>query len=325
MRVALLGGAGLLGSALVRELSRFKHEVFIVDNFSGSMRFRTPKEIPIFSADLCNLNATSVVFKKIKPDVVIVTSNYFFSLDVIYKPYEDTRSILNTVNNLVSLLDNSVKQVVYCSSSEVYGGPEPRKPVAETRKIVSPANHRGAAFMSAETMLEYRCSQLGVPLTVARIFELYGNRIMFNRFTGKVSFIVDSMLRHEQIGLVGAKSKRDFIHAEDAASLLSLFVENGVSGTFNIGSGVPVTLLDICEGLSNVIEVPYPPLPVPDRGTVSYSAIADLQKVNKVAPKWEPKHSVLTDLKSLVDFRRSEIFYYSRENAEGVLRDQRGY
>lgn len=323
MRVLVIGGAGLLGRELCPRLCKAGHDVVICDNFTGSISFRTGKQWPVFTADAANHNSMSHVFSRVNPEIIIVASNFFFSPEIKYKIFDDTKMIINTANTLCSLLTPSVKQVIYCSSSEVYGGPDPRKPISEDRKIISPTNHRGSAFLAAERLLEFRCAELGIDLITARIFDLYGYRVKFTPLTGKVSFLIDSFLKRDQIGLAGARKKRDFIHAEDAADAFIGLLEQKFSGVVNIGTGEGTNLVELCREIGKHMRIYDPPVEVPDRKLTSYSAVADTSCLQETVSWWRPKHNIFDDIPDLLEFRRGENQFYSSNNAANVLKTQR--
>jgi nucleoside-diphosphate-sugar epimerase len=322
MRIAILGGAGLLGSELCTKLSAQGHEVAIVDNFSGSLLLRVPTGRKVFAQDVTNLNSLTYAFKVFKPEIVFVAINFFYNYgDNDYKIYDETKTILNTANNLVALLDSSVKEVYYCSSSEVYGVPRAKKPVKENRKITSSSNLRGVAFKSSEDIISFRCNQLGIRFVSFRVFDLYGPRIKFTPITGTINFLISSFKSFEQIGLSDYLDKRDFVYYKDAVDIMCATMMSDFSGVMNVGSGVPITLLDICKIIDKHIKIVEPPIAV-DTGK-GLSCVADLSLCQSITGI-KPKILVSDKISELIEFRKKEEEFYSSSNSAAVLRAQRG-
>lgn len=323
MRWLLIGGAGLLGTNLAPALQLAGHDVFIVDNFSGSFEYRTPKTYPIFSSDSTNYNSLLYTFNKVNPEVVVVMVGYYYdSVKGRYSSYEEGGLILNTANVLASLLKSTTKHVYFCSHSDVYGGPDTSR-LSENRKITLSTTYRGAAFLSAESILLFRATELGVPVTILRLFDMVGPRIQFTPVSCRLNFLIDAFLRREQIGLSGATKKRDFIHVSDVVSAIVGLYEQGFEGTINIGTGIGITLRAACKELGKSLKIYIPPVELDDRSMPSYSSVADISKLREAVPWWEPKVDVLDYLSDLVEFRRKEQVYYSPENLPNVLSDQR--
>jgi UDP-glucose 4-epimerase len=320
MRITLLGGAGLLGSELYEKLSAQGHEVAIVDNFSGSLRLRVPKDRRVFAQDVTNYNSLAHAFKLFQPQAVFVAVNFFYS-DTVYKVYDETKSILNTVNNVASLLGPTIKEVYYCSSSEVYGLPKSKAPVKESRKISQSSSLRGVAHKACEELLQFACQSNGIRFVNFRVFDLYGPRIKYTPITGRVNFLINAFLSFEQVGLSGYKDKKDFIYYKEAADIMCSTIATDFSGTMNVGSGFSTTLVDICRSIGKVIKLVEPPLAI--KTGKPLSCVADMSLCKEVTGI-VPVITVEDEIESLINFRKSESEFYSSANSAAILKAQRG-
>lgn len=321
-KVLIIGGAGLLGSHLVPAFEKAGHEVFINDNFSGSLIHRSKSGPSVYTADATKYTAMAYVFEKVKPDIVILATGYHYAKDTRYNAFDEGSDILNAANVLCSLLNQNIKKVYYCSHSDIYGGPE-SKSLSEDRKVVLPSTYRGASYLAAEKIIELRCKELGADLAILRLFDVIGPRVMASPITCRVNFLIDSFIKREQIGIVGADKKRDLLHVSDAVSAIIGLHEVGFSGVVNIGSGAGIQLRRIVKELHKSIKVYYPPIETPDKKLSSFSAVADVSRLKEVVHWWEPKVGVFEYLPDLVEFRRKEALYYSAANRPNVLQDQR--
>jgi len=320
-RFLLIGGAGLLGSHLGPALQLAGHDVGIVDRFSGSMFLRTSKDFPVYKSDATDYNGMVPVFAKFNPDVVVLMVSHYYPRDQYYSSYEEGRMAVGAANTICSLLSPKIKHVYLCSHSDVYDGTESGRGLSEDKRIYTPVSYRGATNLAAEYMFTTRCAELDIPLTVLRIFDMVGPRLMFTPISCRLNFIVDAFLRGEQIGLVGSNKRRDFIHVGDVVSAIVGLHANEFSGVVNLGTGNGITLKQVVKELGKSMKIHYPPIEITDRP--SYAAVADINKLTTAVSWWEPQTDVLEYLSELVEFRRKEAHYYRPENAAQVLRDQR--
>ena len=325
MRFMIIGGAGLLGTRLAPTLVAMGHEVALCDNFSGSVQYRTPSDHRIFTANAGDLNALQHAFAAYKPEAIVVAPAYVCPRDVVYTFYEDTRTVLDSANVIAFLLNRSVKHVYFCSSHEVYGGPQSRKPLKETRKITHSSNNHGTAKLAAERFLGFRCKELDIPYTVLRIFDMFGPRIVFSPLTGVVNFLIDGFLKREMLGLVGATHLRDFVHVDDVVGAITRLVKVGFTGTVNIGTGKGTSLRELAAEIGKAIPMGETPIELPDGRLPTFSSVANVSVLDSAFPKgWRPRHDVLSSIPKLVEFRRGEIEFYSRSNPLAVLNAMRG-
>jgi nucleoside-diphosphate-sugar epimerase len=301
MKVLVIGGGGLLGSFLLPKLVASGHDVVVSDNLTGSVK--VTEHINLSTASATDIDAMRYTYRIHKPDVVFIAPAYQFSRDTIYNPYEDARLVLNSANVAASILTPNVKQVVFLSSGEVYGGPQTSRPLKESRKIIRSATQHGTAKLAAESVLEFRCHELGIPCVSLRVFDMFGPRKRFCPRTGVVSFLIDSFIRGELVGLRGARRLRDFVHAEDVAELCSTLASGGHEGVYNVGTGKGTTLIQVVKALAGLMEIPNAPVLMDDGPAPSFSSVADISRVQTLVPSWEPKYEIISCLPELVEFR----------------------
>jgi nucleoside-diphosphate-sugar epimerase len=323
MKILLIGGAGLLGSHLAPQLANQGHRIEVCDLFTGSILYRTSKEHTIHSVDATKFSEMSYLLSKVNPDVIVLGVGYHPTKGTRYSQFEDCRTHLDSANVLASLLSKSVKKVVFLSGSDIYGLPDTPRPLSEDRAIDKATNMRGFSEHCAEGMLSHKCSDLNIPFVACRIFDMYGPRIMFTPYRDRVNFLIDSFIKSEQVGLVGATKKRDFIHVSDAASAVAGILKADFSGTVNVGTGVGTTLSALCKEIGKHVPIVNKPVIIPDDQVRAFSSIADINTLKTILPKWAPTVDLFSYLPELVEFRRQEDIYYSSGNSKKIIEDQR--
>lgn len=307
MRVLLVGGGGLLGAHLAPKLVAKGHEVAICDTLSGCIGPRTTVGFRLFVANATDRNALLQPFGAFDPEVIFISLAHHYSRTTIYKTFDDTRLVMDSANAITSIIGKSVKHVYLCSTSEVYGGPQTKKPIKESRKISLGSTAHGVAKLSAENIIKFKCQEMGIGCTTFRIFDMFGPRVVFCARTGITSFLIDAFLRNEVVGLVGGKKLRDFIHAEDVAEACAQVMATGFSGTVNVGSGVGMSLVDIVKAMAKEMKIHEFPVFVPNGRNEVFSAVADTSLLKTIVPGWSPKSGIIEELPTLIEFRRQEL------------------
>lgn len=313
----------MLGTSLGSLLHTAGHNVLLIDNTSGCDKNRIPKELKLFIGNATVHHNLKVCFDSFKPDVIFVCLAFNLKKGVNYNFYEDVNTTLGSANMLSGFITKAVKHVVFCSSSEVYGGPEPKQPVKEDRKIIQPSSHFGNANLLSEQVLSYRCAEVGVPFSSLRIFDLVGPRYEISPKTAVINFMIEAFLTGEEIGITRGDRKRDFIHVEDVADIcFKVVTSDPVGGIFNVGSGVGISLEKIYYSLSQHMKITYPPVFLGDSSINTFSAVADIAKVSD-AYGWAPKNDVLDYLPKLVEYTQDLLS--KSKNAATRLALARGF
>lgn len=308
MRVVLMGGGGLLGSFLAPALVANGHEVLIFDNLSGCDRNRLPKGIRLFVGNATVRGNVEACFESFKPEIVFICLSHPLKKGVVYKYLEDTNNTINSVNAIGSLLNDRVKAVYFCSTGDVYGKPEPKQSISEDRKIVSSNSHFGNACLLAENNLSFRCEELGIPLTILRIFDLFGPRYEISPRNGIVNYLVEAFLGNEQVAITRADRRRDFVFVQDVvmACLDLIALGSNAAGVYNVGSGVGISLDKLCRELHKIVPITNKPWYMPDASIHTYSAVADISKIQEKI-SWRPKEDIISYLPTLVEYTKQEI------------------
>lgn len=301
MRVLIIGGGGLFGTHLIPKLLAAGHEVAVDDNLSST---RHPEGVKVYTANAADVNTLRHTFRSFAPEIVFLAPAHVFSRDILYSPSDDVSLVSNSANATAALLTPTVKGVYFLSSSEVYGGPQSKKALKETRKIDISATHHGVAKLGAESALRFRCMELGIPCSILRVFDMFGPRKFYCPRTGVVSFLIDSFNRGDMIGLVGATRSRDFVHVEDVVDACMRLMSADNGGTFNVGSGTGTTLVQLVKALSKIMDIQNPPLIMPEGNTPTFSAVADTTKLQTIIPGWKPTRGVISSLPHLVEFSK---------------------
>lgn len=239
-KVLVIGSNGALGSALVRALKKNK------DVYSIFLTSRNPRDRMTEQLDIQDLTSLKRLIVKLKPDFV-------FNLAV------------NFSSNIASAIDINVKssaflleiikenapdsRVLLMGSAAEYGVVTPAdNPISESQPL-NPVSVYGLT-KSWQTQIALYYAQLGVNVSVCRIFNLDGPGISESLFVGRLQKEVQEVLsgRKLHIELGSLDAIRDYINIEQAAQQIIDIALTGKAGEiYNVASGIPVKISELLE------------------------------------------------------------------------------
>jgi len=250
-RIAVIGGAGLIGSHLVDQLTREDVEIVVIDNLVRGRKENLAEalkshKVKLVMADIRNKEELAKA---------MVGSDYVVHLAALWllQCQEDPRAclevnVVGTQNVIEAARDLKIRRVVFSSSASVYGEPS-YLPMDEKH----PFNNRtayGASKIAGEQMLRAFYEMYGLNYVGLRYFNVYGPRqdhrgayvSVFMRF-------LDRIEKGEAPVLFGDGSQTmDFIYVEDVArsNLLALKAE-ATDANYNIASGTETSLNELAK------------------------------------------------------------------------------
>jgi len=264
------GGAGFIGSALVRDLLRLGDgSVEVIDNLSTGHQENlneVSSQIVFHQADLRN-------FDLIRPIVAGADSVFHIAAipsvpKSIVDPVPSHESNVDgTFNVLRACVEGGVRKVVYAASSSAYGDTEVL-PKVETM-VPSPKS----PYAAQKLMGEYYCSTFsacyGLDATSVRFFNVYGPRQdPSSPYSGVISVFMNCLLQHTSPTIYGdGEQTRDFTYIDDVVELvIKTSKAPGVAGkVFNAGNGKRYSLNQIWNMLQTIEGVKIPALYGPSR------------------------------------------------------------
>lgn len=204
------------------------------------------------------------------------------------------------VRGMLSVMRYCYRHKARCiliSSSAVYAPSNEDILLSETAPL-SPKGIYGATKMLSEKVSEYYSTYLNIPVTVLRLFNLYGEG-------QKDSFLVPSLIQSvrekKPLLLKTPFFVRDFIHVRDVVSaiLLSLTDEHSGWRCFNIGTGRGFSVLQVLHAILAIqgMALSDSQIKISDNPEKNF-VIADIQKFTTTFP-WKPKISVEEGIRSL--------------------------
>lgn len=278
MRVLVTGGAGFIGSNLVKRLVRDGHEVVVLDNFvTGSLANveEVADAVEIIKGDvrdLCDVEkaargAEGVAHLAALIDVAESVEKPRLYLDV---------NVQGTLNVLEAARQAEV--FIFASSAAVYGKPV-KLPICEDHPL-NPLSPYGATKVAGEALVTAYAATRGFRHVILRLFNVYGPN-QSKTYAGVVTEFMRRTLRGEPPIIYGDGTQtRDFIFVDDVVEYFArAFASEKVSGVYNVGWGKGVSILELANVVTLTLGRPElkPVYKPPRPGDVKHS-VADISR-----------------------------------------------
>jgi UDP-glucose 4-epimerase len=249
MKTLVTGGAGFIGSNLVAFLRERGHDVTVLDSLVAGYRENLAPypEVRLLAGDVRDLSFLRSAAQG--AEVVFHLAASVGNTRSIEHPILDAEvNVLGTLNVLEVARELRVRKVVFSSSAGIFGELK-TLPIAEGHPV-EPDSPYGASKLAAEKLcLAY--ARLFPPFEAIclRYFNVFGVNQRFDAYANVIPIFAHKLVRQQRIHVFGdGEQTRDFIHVSDVVRANLAAGENrGVSGAFNLGSGVRITINDLIQ------------------------------------------------------------------------------
>jgi UDP-glucose 4-epimerase len=289
-RALVTGGAGFIGSNLVRGLLERGDDVRVLDNFStGNRANLAGLDVEIVEGELRSYER---VHNAVRGREVVY---HLGALGSVPRSVQDplTSSAVNvegTLNVLLAARDEGVRRVVFASSSSVYGA-QTRLPVDESLPT-DPISPYGVAKLAAERYcVSFSRVYESFETVVLRYFNVFGPRQSpFSQYAAMVPLFITAIAAGEQVTIFGdGEQSRDFTYVANVvdATMRAADAQGANGRIFNVAAGSPASVKDVAAAIGRIVGKPVeqtyaPPRPGDIRN--SWADVAAAREVLGYAP-----------------------------------------
>jgi UDP-glucose 4-epimerase len=259
-KILVTGGAGFIGSHLVDRLVKEGFRVRVIDNLSSGRlenltQYRNDSKVEVMIGDLKKMedalkavDGVDTVFHfAANPEVKVSTTNPEIHFN---------ENVVATFNLLEAMRRRDVKELVFASSSSVYGEPE-QIPVSEDAPI-RPVSVYGASKAACENLIHAYTKLYGIKAVILRYANVVGPRLRH----GVVWDLINKLRKNpNELEILGdGKQVRSYIYIDDAieATITAWRKTNKNYEVYNVGSEDWITVDEVADevikamGLNNV-------------------------------------------------------------------------
>lgn len=245
----VLGGAGFIGSAFVRELNlrKIKPLVFDLLTYAGRLENLSGTDYDFVKGDIRDSKLHEVI-ASFRPEIVV---NFAAETHVdrsIYKPQDFvTTNILGTINILEALRLYNFKYV-HISTDEVYG-----EECADENSPLNPSSPYSASKASADLLVRSYVRTYDVEAIIVRPSNNYGPRQFPEKFIPKT--IIRTLLGLHVPIYGDGKQERDWIYVEDTAKIIADMLSKAEwkGDVYNLPGGQRVTNIEVIKLLEEIV------------------------------------------------------------------------
>ena len=269
MKIFIVGGAGYIGSHMVKAAYEKGNEVITLDNLSTGH-----KDAVLYGkfefCDILDKVELNRIFKKYKPDVVMHFSAFSLVGESVSDPYKYYHNnVAGTLNLLKTMIDNNCKKFIFSSSAAIYG--EPQYTPIDEKHPMRPINPYGKSKMMVEEILKDFDSAYGLKYVSFRYFNAAGHDVegkLRERHEPETHLLPIIMQvvngQRDSVSIFGVDYNtydgscvRDFIHVTDLANahlkgLDYLNDNSSYSSEFNLGNGKGYSVKEVIQKVKDL-------------------------------------------------------------------------
>jgi len=269
MKILFTGGAGFIGSAVIRMAIENGHQVVNLDcltyaaNLNNVSIVADHQNYEFIKGDICNFETVRSVFKEHKPDAVMhlaAESHVDRSIDgpraFINTNIIGTFTLLQEARRYWDVLPNSKKETFrfhHVSTDEVYGDLSLNDPAFEETTSYDPSSPYSASKAASDHLVRAWSRTYGLPILITNCSNNYGPY----QFPEKlIPVVILKALHGESIPVYGKGDNiRDWLYVDDHADALLNVLQKGKLGeTYNIGGNNERTNLELVKTICKIVD-----------------------------------------------------------------------
>jgi UDP-glucose 4-epimerase len=309
-QVLITGGAGFVGSQLLRRMEPISEHIYVIDNLSAGEREAVvnSSKITFYQESYLNENLLSEVLPRVEwifhlacrsltLSVVDMKEDFLTNLYGAFMLLEKTQALCP-----------SLRRMVYTSTASVYGDAKVRPTPESDYQITTPYS---ASKFAAEHYFQVYSHMYKLPISIVRLSNVFGpGQLITNPYSGVVSKFFDAVERKEPISIYGdGLQTRDFTYIDDCldAILLAATHQQSIGKLYNIGTGKETSVRHLAEHIATIAGfTDYPVVSLPKRRIDNVVHRSVDNRLIKHELQWTPRHTLQQGLEKTFAWLKSQ-------------------
>ncbi len=324
LNVLVVGGAGYIGSHVVKALVSAGHHPTIFDNLSSGLRSNLFPKIPFIHGDILLQNQIEQGVQQMDA-IIHLAALKAAGESMIFPEKYATHNLTGSMNLMHAAINAEITKFVFSSSAAVYGEPQ-YIPIDENHPT-QPLNFYGHTKLAIENLLSWYGQLKGLKSVCLRYFNAAGYDIdgqlngLEQNPQNLFPIVMEAIMGiRESVPVFGqdydtpdGTGIRDYIHVSDLADAhvkaLHYLIDEDQSEIINLGSAAGLSVMEVLQASKELSDVDFEIILKPRRPGDPSKILADSQKALKLL-NWKAKYS---DVKTIV----TTMFkaYQSRNNS----------
>ena len=301
--IAIVGGAGYIGSNLSHRLFEMGYPHIVIDDLSSGKRERIHANIPFYETSIHNISEVSEILRHESISVVVHLAGLKLvsASDLNPESYEEV-NVLGTGALLQAMKNSDVSKIIFSSTAAVYGNSE--ESVSET-SMLEPISQYGKTKLAAENLIKNAAEENSFVYIIFRYFNVAGGKFILNSDDSVMNILSECINNSNTFTIFGVNHPtpdgtcmRDFIHVDDLISAKITAIESLLDGrsntneTFNLGSGKGSTILELIKIFEEVSGLKIETKNGGSRENEIPYSCSDISKSSEVLG-WKPQYSIV--------------------------------
>ena len=306
MKVLVTGGAGFIGSHLVRQLLDAKHDVTVLDNVSTGTWQHLPQ-----GKDTCTCwemdirdKAAREKIEQAKFDIIVhLAAQTMVDVSIKDPEFDASENVMGTVNILEAARHSGVQRIIFASTAASYGDvTEDKLPIRE-EETLAPMSFYGLTKVVAEKYLKLYHDLYGLDYVALRFANVYGERQGDTGEGGVISIFAKRIAKDQGITVFGdGKQTRDFIYAGDiAAGIIGAMTTDKANTVYNLSNQTETSLLELIDLMAKAVgKAVEPQFAAPREGDINRSMLRNEAAVKNL--NWQPQMDLAEGLARTINY-----------------------
>lgn len=292
MKIAMIGGAGFVGSHLTRAYLNARHDVFVIDNLVHGKREAIDPRARFYHLDIRD-GKLQAILQAERPDIVsyhvVQRGQTLASEDSLVDADVHIRGLLNVLDGCV---EAQVSKLIFASGgNSLYQhrplqGVETTMPVSEDVETY-PQHPQDISKLAGEWYVRYYTQQYRLPHLILRYADIYGEIDPARAWHPLTAFLAQLVRQHRPTIRGTDRDVRDHIFVDDVVRANLCALERGQNETLHISSSQGYSLKQFYHAAARILQSDISPLYISASQAEPTAIILDNRRAAQ-ALKWQP-------------------------------------